>query len=128
MPMNVPIQAIPNQTLTITINGVNYEISLRTILDFTAVSIVINGVETVDGLRIPAGSPLLPYQYEENGNFIFANSGGFQLPFYTYFNLTQTLLYYSPAELASFRSVPAPVFNPLGALPLRYKPTGYVEA
>lgn len=128
MPMLVPIQAIPNQEFTITINGVTYDITLKTVEDFTAASLTINGVDTIDGSRTPAGAPLLPYKYEENGNFMFTNSNSFRMPFYTNFNVTQVLLYFSPAELAAARALPPPVFNPIGALPLRYKPQGYVAA
>jgi hypothetical protein len=62
------------------------------------------------------------------GNFIFSNANGYQLPFYTFFNMTQFLLYYSASELAIMRALPPPVFNPVGAYPLRYMPQGYVAA
>ena len=107
MPQLVPIQAIPNQELTTTINGVTYDIVLRTVDDFTAVSITINGVDTIDGSRTPAGAPLLPYKYEENGNFMFTNSNSYKMPYYTNFNITQVLLYYSPAELCGSARVEA---------------------
>ncbi len=128
MPQLVPIQNIPNQEFTVTLNGVSFDITLKTVADFTAATVTINGVDTIDGSRTPAGAPLLPYKYEENGNFIFTNSGGYQLPYYTFFNVTQFLVYYSASELATIRSVPPPVFNPIGALPLRYQPVGYTLA
>jgi hypothetical protein len=57
----------------------------------------------------------------------------FQLPFYTSFNVTQSLIYISAAELAALRAptsppVTAASFNPIAALPLRFAPAGYVEA
>lgn len=128
MPQLIPIQAIPNQSFTVTLNGATFIISLRTIEDFTSVSIAINGVAVVDGSRTPAGAPLLPYKYEENGNFMFTNSNSYRLPYYTNFNITQVLIYYSPTELAAIRAVPPPVFNPIAQDPLRYKPQGYTLA
>lgn len=127
MPVNVPIQAIPNQKFSIVLGGATFIITLKTINDITAASITINDVVIIDGTRTPAGCPLLPYRYQENGNFIFASTG-FQLPHYTNFNVTQTLLYFAPDEIAVFRALPAPQFNLIAALPLRYKPVGYVSA
>ena len=56
-----------------------------------------------------------------------------QAPYYTLFNVTQSLFYFTAAELAAFREKPLPpihstFFNPVGALPLRFSPSGYVEA
>lgn len=123
----VPIQAIPNQQFTITLGGVLFDITLRTIDDFTATSIRKNDVDVLDGSRTPAGALLLPYRYEESGNFLFVATD-FALPYYTKFNITQQLLYFSADEIAAFRALPAPQFNPIAALPLRYKPVGYVSA
>lgn len=128
MPQIVPIRAIPNQQFTITLGGALFDITLKTIEDFTAVDIKINDEAVLNGSRTPAGAPLLPYRYEESGNFIFFSSTGQQLPFYVNFNVTQTLIYFTAEELAVFRALPPPQFNPIAALPLRYKPSGYVAA
>lgn len=127
MPQLVPIRSIPNQKLTISLGGVTFDITLRTVDDFTATDVEINNVLVLQGSRTPAGCPLLPYRYEEvAGNFMFSG-GTLQLPYYTKFNVTQLLFYYTPAEIAAIRALPPPVFDPIAALPLRYKPEGYTS-
>jgi len=132
MPQNVPIQSIPNQTFSVTLDNNLFDLAIRTTNGVTSVSVTINGVDTIDNIRAVAGSPIIPYQYLEAGNFMFLTAN-YQLPIYTQFNITQTLDYFTAAELAVFRTPPAfPItaadFNPLGALPLRFSPIGYVAA
>ena len=76
---------------------------------------------TLSTVRAVAGSLIIPSEYEENGNFFFTTAN-YQLPYYTQFNVNQSLLYVSAAELASFRSpaavpITAAYFNPIAALP-----------
>ncbi len=77
-------------------------------------------------------------QYLEAGNFLFLTAN-YQLPYYTQFGTTQSLFYFTAEELDALRAAPvassprvptvtAAFFNPAGQLPLRFAPTGYVEA
>ena len=136
MPYNVPIQAVPNQTLTITLDSNIFVITLLTTNGVTCVSLTINGIETLDNIRCVAGTPLIPALYQEAGNFLFI-SNNYDLPIYTQFNISQTLVYFTAAELAAYRvplvaanprtpTVTAANFNPIAALPLRFAPQGYV--
>ncbi len=122
----VPIQAIPNQSFTINLDNNLYGISIKETEGVMSVSIERDNVLIVENNRVPAGAPLLPYRYQEAGNFIFITAN-FQLPYYTKFNVTQTLVYFSTEELDAFRAGTL-VFNPIGGYPLRYKPQGYVLA
>lgn len=132
MPQQIPIQAIPNQTLSANLNSNIFDITIKTTNGITAVSVSINGVDTIDGIRAVAGQLIIPYQYLEAGNLMFLTSN-FDLPIYTQFNISQILVYFTDAELAAYRipdSFPITVsdFNPLGALPLRFSPQNYVLA
>lgn len=124
----VPIQAIPNQDFSITLQNNLYQIGIHATNGVMSVSMSINGDDIMDNIRAVAGSPVIPSQYLEqgNGNFLFLTAN-YQLPDYTQFNLTQSLAYFSAAELISFRT-PQLVFSPIAALPLRYAPQGYVAA
>jgi len=132
MPQSIPLQAVPNQNFTINVGGNLFDITLQSTNGVMSVSMTINGVDTLDGIRCVAYAPLIPSKYQEAGNFLFITSNN-QIPDYTQFNITQSLIYFTPAELTAFRLPPTlPItdafFNPNGALPLRFAPQGYVLA
>lgn len=122
----IPIQAIPNQTFNISLDNKIYGLSIKETNGVMSVSITRDNISVVSNLRAMAGSPLLPSEYEESGNFIFV-TGSFQIPYYTKFNITQSLRYYSQSELEIFRDSSL-MFNPIASVPLRYKPQGYTLA
>lgn len=129
MPLNVPIQSIPNQKFSITLDNNIFDISIRATNRVMSVSLSINSVETISNLRAVSGGLIIPSRYEEAGNFMFI-TGNYDLPDYTKFNVTQSLIYFTAAELASYRLPPTvplndSFFNPIAAFPLRYKPQNY---
>lgn len=101
--IDVSLAAIPNQSLSIQLDGRFYDIQVREINGAMAASITRDGVAIVSGQRIVAGTPLLPYQYQEAGNFLLL-TGEEALPFWDQFGITQFLVYVTPAELATYRS------------------------
>lgn len=136
--LNVPIQSIPNQQFSISLENNTYEIAIKITNSQMSMSIVRNSVTIVDNARCVAGAPIIPSIYEEDGNFIFFTQGQ-QLPNYLSFNNTQSLTYLTTTELAAYRTPPvassprvptvtASFFNSLGALPLRFAPQGYTLA
>jgi hypothetical protein len=135
MPQAIPLQAIPNQSFSVTLDNNLWEVEVRTCDGVTAVSLNLNGNDLIDNLIAAACAPIIPDQYQENGNFIFLTAN-FQLPDYTQFGVTQTLYYFSPSELDALRvppvaaskrvpTVTAANFNPIAQLPLRFQPVGY---
>jgi hypothetical protein len=130
--MQVPIQAVANQSFSSILDGNTWEFLLKTVEDSTVVSLSLNGANILDSARAAAGSLIIPSLYEESGNFFFTTQD-FELPFYTSFNVSQSLLYVSAAELAIFRTPSAPPitaadFNPIAPLPARFAPQNYVLA
>lgn len=129
---NIPIQAIPNQTLSVALDGNQWGITLKSAAGIIAVSLVLNGAPVITGLRAVAGKRIIPCKYQEAGNFAFLCQQQ-NLPDYTQFGTTQVLVYLSASELAALRP-PTPniitqdFFDPLGGLPLRFKPQGYTLA
>jgi hypothetical protein len=126
----IPLQAVPNQEFSITLDDDLYDLTIKTMDNITCVSIVRNGIDIIDNIRCVPFAPVMPSRYEETGNFAFVTSNG-ELPYYTQFNVTQQLIYLSAAELVAARTpVPPPItaasFNPIAALPLRFAPQGYV--
>lgn len=138
MPTGVPIQQIANQTFSITLDGNLYTVTLKTCNGVITCSLIQNGETIIENLIAPSAGPIIPARYLEEGNFAFLTANQ-QVPDYQQFGLTQSLLYFTADELATFRTEPAAAtpqvptvtatfFNPLAALPLRFAPEGYVEA
>lgn len=130
----LPIQQTPNQAFSALLDGNQWDFTLKTVQEATAVSLTLNGNNVVNNLIAAAGALLIPAQYEEQGggNFFFITQQ-FQLPYYTMFTQSQFLIYTTSAELSALRTpFPSRIipinFNPIAALPLRFAPQGYVEA
>lgn len=138
MPTGLPLQQLPNQSFTITLDNNLFEFSILATNGSTSVSITENGTDILNNGRAVSCGPIIPAKYLEAGNFLFLTANQ-QLPDYNQFGLTQSLLYFSAAELAALRvppvapsptvpTVTAASFNPIAALPLRFAPQGYVLA
>ena len=100
--IDVGIAAVPNQTCTVQISERVYDISLREANGVMSASIARDGVSVVTNVRAVAGTPLLPYRYQETGNFLITTEAE-ALPYYDQFGVTQFLVYLTPDELAAYR-------------------------
>ena len=102
----IQLQPIPNQELTVTLESVQFDISLRAINSVMYITVLVGGVAILSGSRCVAGMALLPYHYLEGltGNFAFITAND-DLPYYDQFGVSQTLVYATAAELAAIRAV-----------------------
>lgn len=112
--IEIPLQAIPNQTLSVQLDGNQYDIKIAATMSTTTdnglladdvlmcVDITRNNVAIVSGFRAVAGFPIIPYQYLEAGNFAFVTADG-DYPDYRKFNVDQSLIYASESELETIR-------------------------
>lgn len=101
--INVGIAAVPNQSLTVQIDDRVYDIALREANGVMSASITRDGVSVVKNVRATAGTPLLPYRYQETGNFLITTEAE-AMPYYDQFGVTQFLVYVTPDELAAYRA------------------------
>lgn len=101
--IDVGIAAVPNQSLSIQLDERFYDIQLRDVGGGMAATIARDGVTLVSGARVVAGTPLLPYRYQESGNFLITTDAE-ALPYYDQFGVTQFLVYLTAAELAAYRA------------------------
>lgn len=94
----IPLQPIPNQSLTVRLDDVRYVIELKEAGGMMAATIDRAGVRLVTGMRCPAGIPLLlfPHLFSGFGNFVFVSEG---IPYYTNFGTNCQLVYASASEL-----------------------------
>lgn len=96
-----PLSAIPNQKFSAQLEGNRYEITLKETRGVMSVSIIRNDIIIVEGLRVVAGTPLLPYEYQETGNFMIITENE-DLPDWTKFGAGQSLVYLTIAEIGAF--------------------------
>lgn len=101
--MDIGLAALANQALSIQLDERFYEIELREVGGAMAASIARDGVAIVSNLRVTPGTPLLPYPYQEAGNFVLLTDDD-ALPDWAQFGATQFLVYVTDAELAAYRS------------------------
>ena len=112
--INIPLQAIPNQSFSIRLGDSFYDINLRMCgassrvepfyrYPIMVMDIIRDNAPVVTGQRCVAGFPVIPYRYLESGNFVFVTDDD-NLPDFTQFNITQFLIYVSASELATIRA------------------------
>lgn len=101
----IPIESIANQSLSIQLDEVRYELRFRDIGNMMSVDISIDDELILEGFRVVGGFPLIPYKYLEGdgGNFIFLTDLG-DIVYWDQFGITQSLMYFSAEELEVVRA------------------------
>lgn len=99
---DIALAAVPNQSLSVQLDGRFYDIAVRDVGDTVAFTISRDGETLISGARAAAGTPLLPYRYQEDGNFVLTVEGD-ALPYWDQFGVTQFLVFVSADELAEAR-------------------------
>lgn len=98
--LDLPLRSVPQQLIETNINGMDYDIQLRTAQDMTLADISINGELIKAGVRCVPGQPIIPYPYlTQGGNFYWYCLNG-DYPYYENFETTQFLVYLSDDEIA----------------------------
>jgi hypothetical protein len=100
----IPLTAIANQTLSIRLDDRLYDITIKELNNAMGVTIVRDGITIVTNALAVAGAPLIPYRYLEDGNFIIITLDD-EIPYYTQFGITQSLIYASQSELEAIRGI-----------------------
>lgn len=107
--IQIPLANIPNQSLSIMLDGNQYDIRVHSCRDngefgtgIMVFTIYRNNVVIVSGIRAVAGFPLIPSLYLEDGNFTVITEND-EYPDWRQFGITQFLIYASPTELEAAR-------------------------
>ncbi len=100
--IEILLQAIPNQSLSIQLDGRLYNLVIKEINGLMALTLIRDGAVIQDGARMMPNFPLIPYRYQESGNFIMITSNG-EYPYYTRFGVSQSLIFASQTELDIIR-------------------------
>ncbi|MCY1196401.1 hypothetical protein D9M72_77440 [compost metagenome] len=89
----------PNQSLSATINGVLWELTIKVARGTMLADVRRDGVDLILGQRIVAEYPILPYRYlSHQGNFAILTRDG-ELPWWEEFGRSQSLVYLDPSEV-----------------------------
>lgn len=95
----IPLEPIPNQSFSTTVEGITYKITLRTAQNATLASIESAGRTLITNALCVPGGNILPYPaYRKGGNFRFVCQDN-QYPYYENFGKTCFLAYIPKAEL-----------------------------
>lgn len=100
---NINLAAIPNQSLTVQLDNRIWDITIKETKGVMSATVLRDNVLLLSNQRLTPGTPLIPYEYLEDGNFFFITNDG-DYPYYTEFGKTQNLIYASEAELNAIRS------------------------
>lgn len=100
--IDVGVSAIANQSLSIQLDERFYDIALREANGVMAITITRDDVALVSNMRLTAGTPVLPYRYQEEGNFIMTTDSE-AIPYWDQFGVTQFLVYLNADEVAALR-------------------------
>ncbi|EFF76105.1 hypothetical protein [Achromobacter piechaudii] len=96
---DIGLLAVPNQTLSATINGVLWELSIKVARGTMLADVRRDGVDLVLGQRVVAEFPILPYRHlSHQGNFVILTRDG-ELPWWEEFGRSQSLVYLEPTEV-----------------------------
>lgn len=101
--IDIGLAAVANQTLAVQLGGRQFAVAMREANGVMSASITRDGVPLVSNVRVTAGTPLLPYRYQESGNFLLTVDGE-ALPYWDQFGVTQFLVYLTADELAAYRA------------------------
>lgn len=104
--IDIILQALPNQSFSIQLEESRYDITIKEANGAMSLSMVRDGTTVVENIRLVAGSPVLPYSYLEQGNFVLSTQDD-DLPYYSAFGVTQFLTYLTADEVAAFRAAAA---------------------
>lgn len=123
--ISIELAAVPSQSFSVTIDNNVWDITIRqtqgtnTIQNQTVVAVTdvlmscdisLNNVVLQQGIRLTSGLPLLPFKYQEQGNFLLVTAND-DYPDYQQFGISQFLYYASSSEMAALRKANAEAIN-----------------
>lgn len=96
----IPLRAMPNQSLSFTLDGNRWEVTVKQAVEIMIANVTINDDVIILGAQLLPGTPVLPYPYLMNfGNLILIVENE-QLSDWRRFETDQTLVYVNAADMA----------------------------
>jgi hypothetical protein len=102
----IPLEAIPNQSLSIQLDNNNIDINIHSCnntpqtygTNIMAIDITINEIVIITGQRMVPAWPLIGYDYLSSNNFFIVTEND-EYGDYTQFGVTQYLIYVNAQEI-----------------------------
>lgn len=96
----IPLQAVPNQSLSFTQDGNRWDVTIKQAVTSMIADVTINDVRIISGVRIPGDDFILPYTYIGvlQGNLMLTTQRD-MLPGWEEFGVTQSLFYWTPDDM-----------------------------
>lgn len=97
----IPIQQTANQSLTVTLDGNRWSLTIKAANEMMCVDIDLNDTPILRGQRVVAGMPVIPYRRiaPNQGNFMFVTERD-ENPWWERFTVDQSLHYVTSEDLA----------------------------
>ena len=100
---SIPLQAVPNQTVKVSLSGQNVILNINSSSYGIFVTVNVNNVDFVESILACHASPLIAAYYEGfAGNLIFFDTQGTDNPVYTGLGTRWLLTYMDATDFATF--------------------------
>lgn len=97
----IPLSSTANQSFTLPLDGNRWEFTIKQATSSMIADITLNDETLLSGIRIVAGTPLIPYQFlQGSGNFMLLTEDD-EIPNWERFGVDQQLIYGSFDELSA---------------------------
>lgn len=100
--LNISLNNYPNQSFPVLIGGRRYQLNIKDCDGFMVIDISCDNQLIIQGQRLLSGTPLIPYHYLEQGNFLFISEND-ELADWHLFGEKQFLYHVSDDELVTIR-------------------------
>ncbi|MEX9216277.1 hypothetical protein AB7W42_19170 [Providencia rettgeri] len=91
---DIPLQAVPNQRLRVSLDGDEWELTIKSAKNTMCCDVTRNEVILLQGIRVMPDQPLIPYGYlSGNSNFAFITEND-EYPWWEKFGQSQTLIWW----------------------------------
>ena len=100
--LDIPLDNIPNQSFSMTIENDFYDMTIKETNGVMSCSIIRNNIIIQQGARMTSGYLLIPYIYQESGNFFMLTEND-DYPYYDRFGIDQFLRYIPQSEINILR-------------------------
>lgn len=101
----IPIVATPNQSFSALLDGERVVMRIKEANGVMVVDVSRAGVQVLLASRALTGEAIIPYHYQERGNFMFLTIGD-EMPDWSKFGISQQLVYLTAAEVSALRAAP----------------------
>lgn len=87
----------PNQTFPVILEGARYDLTIKDCDGFMIMDVIRDDVVILQGQRLLANTPIIPYNYLTQGNLVIITDND-DLPDWQQFGITQQLYYLTVEE------------------------------